>query len=159
MCVKLHTVSQRSLSRSIWKKSSHMKFFTLTPWLMWLTIIRYAVVPKCRSIFGIQWRCKWHNQLENDSLWSQHMQSTTFFDVDQRPLHWVVSNGQVNQDGGHAVKCFPPAQTLYCHNWHKRAGGMERILVHWGKNFGPIQFLGTNLSLGTWIKHRKPQET
>ena len=56
------------------------------------------------------------NQLENDSLWSQHMHSTTFFDFDQRPLHWVVSNGQVNQDGGHAVKCFPPAQTLYCHN-------------------------------------------
>ena len=41
MCVKLHTVSQRSLSRSIWKKSSHKKFLTLTPWLMWLTIIRY----------------------------------------------------------------------------------------------------------------------
>ena len=62
------------------------------------------------------------NQLKNYSLWLQDMWSTTFFDFDQRPLHWVVSNRQVNKDGSHAMKRFPPAKTFHCHNWHKGGG-------------------------------------
>ena len=44
MCVELHSVQifMGSLSRSIWRNSPHLKMFSLTPRIMWLTNIRYV---------------------------------------------------------------------------------------------------------------------
>ena len=80
LCVGLHTVrkiTQGSLSRSIWKNSPHLKFFTLTLWLAWLTIIRYVAklytfVQICCSV-GDWWQCgSW------SSLWLTGQRPTLY---------------------------------------------------------------------------------
>ena len=120
---KIYSVCVESLSMPL-----HLtQKFPAESWIQ--TTFASTVVPRCRSVFRIRWRCecpksagKWQFVLTRHVqlclLWFLPAPSTLAF------VQWPVI-----QDGGRAVKRFPPAQTLYCHNWHKRAGRMERILL------------------------------
>ena len=120
-------------------------------------------MPICRSNSVLRWRCKWPKSAGKWKFLVHRHPKTCVGQLSLIPTSalyirwWAHVRWQVNQDGGRMEKRFPPAETFYCDNWHKRAGRTTRIFVHWGQNFRPIQFLGTNLNPSTWMRHPKPQ--
>ena len=121
-----------------------------------------AAMPRCRSIFGLRWRC---NRPKSAGKWqfvvTRHVQlCLLWFSLAPPTLgDEHLSNGGWIGMAASAVKRFPPAETFYCGNWHKRAGMVTRMYVCRHHNFEPMQFLRTTLNLSIIIKHLKAQQT